>query len=730
VNIRSLTKGFLTHLSAAIILAVINVIYAVSFASLLFSGDLSPFVPVGVGILLFSNAISAIILSFASSISGLISTFKTNIVAITGVMATAIGAATLPDQTLPTILAALAMSTMITGALLFFLGSLKLGNLVRFIPYPVVGGFFAGTGFLILKGAVPVIMDVPLTLENLPFWLELRNVIIWGPSLLFALLLLITEKRRKNRLAIPTALLGAIGLFYAVLLVTGTSLGEAKAMGLLFQGFPFNNLFPPIGLTPWLNVDFSVLAGQYGSILAVVLISPILCLILISGIEVGTGQEVTLEKDLKGAGAVNIIIGFLGGVVSFHAAADTVLSHRLGARSMVVGVLFGLICAACLFLGPAMISLFPKFVMGGLLLYQGLSFTIDWVHRARTRMPRLDHMLVWLILFAVVVLGFVKGVMAGILIAFVFFVVNYSRVSVFRHVFSAKEIRSSVERAVLQQELLREKGGQIRILALQGYIFFGSAYRILSRIKGWPEMTRGGDIRFIVLDFHWVTNIDMSAVGILLKLRQFTEAKKTMLVFANLNRDVSAKLKLVDFFAKEDSKTLCRSFPDLDHALEWCEDGVLSSETVQQEKEPSLEEHLRGWFSHSEMSLRFIPYLETLWVEAGKTLFRQGDAPDSLYILISGRISIYLEKNERKRIRVLTMRSGSIMGEMGLYTSSGRTATAETDTRSHLAILSVRAFHRMQRDDPEVAAEVHKFIVTLLSKRIARADQALNLLIP
>jgi SulP family sulfate permease len=157
---------------------------------------------------------------------------------------------------------------------------------------------------------------------------------------------------------------------------------------------------------------------------------------------------------------------------------------------------------------------------------------------------------------------------------------------------------------------------------------------------------------------------------------------------------------------------------------------VLSSKTIQEEKEPSLEEHLRGWFSHPDMSLRFIPYLEMLWVEAGKMLFRQGDEPDSLYILISGRISIYLEKYERKRIRVLTMRSGSIMGEMGLYTSSGRTATAETDTRSHLAILSVKAFNRMQKDDPEVAAEVHKFIVTLLSKRVARADQALSVLIP
>jgi len=730
VNIQSVTKGTLTNLSAAAVLAGINVIYAVSFASLLFSGDLTPFIPIGVGILLFSNAISAIILSLTSSIPGLISTFKTNIVAIMGVMAASVGAVTLTDRALPTIVTAISVSTMATGVFLFFLGSLHLGNLIRFIPYPVVGGFFAGTGFLIVKGAVPVIMEIPLTLANLPLWLELRNVIIWGPSLLFALLLLKLEEYRKNSLTMPVALVAAMGLFYGVLLVTGTSLAQAKAMGLLFQGFHFHNLLPAMGLSLWQHMDLSVLAGQYESILAIVLISPMLCLILISGIEVGTGKDVTLEKDLKGAGAANMVIGLLGGVASFHTAADTGLSHRLGARSRVVGILFGLICAACLFMGPALISFFPKFVMGGLLLYQGISFIIDWVYRARTRMPRLDHILVWIILFSVVVLGFVKGVMAGILIAFIFFVFNYSRTSVFRHILSAKEIRSRVDRSVLEQDLLRKKGDQIRILPLQGYIFFGSAHRILGRIKGWPEMKKDEGVNFIILDFRWVTNIDMSAISILLKLRQFTDTRKTQLLLTDLNRDVAAKLNLVDFFAKEDGKTLCRPFSDLDHALEWCEDRMLSLETIQKEKGSSLEEHLKGWFSRPEMSLRFIPYLETLRADVGKTLFRQGDPSDCLYILISGKITIHLEKKGRKRIRLLTMRSGSIMGEMGLYTSSARTATAETETPCRLATLSVEAFHRMQKDDPDVAAEVHKFIVTLLSERIGRADQALNMLIP
>ncbi len=123
-------------------------------------------------------------------------------------------------------------------------------------------------------------------------------------------------------------------------------------------------------------------------------------------------------------------------------------------------------------------------------------------------------------------------------------------------------------------------------------------------------------------------------------------------------------------------------------------------------------------------------YLGLRQFDAAETLFRQGDSSDSLYILISGEITIYTEGNDGKRIRLLMMRSGSIMGEMGLYTSLSRTASAKTETPCRVAMLSLKSFNRMQEEAPKVAAELHKFIVELLSDRIARADKMFKMLIP
>ena len=54
-----------------------------------------------------------------------------------------------------------------TGVFLLVLVTCKLGRLIRFIPYPVVGGFLAGTGWLLVKGSLGVMTDLPLSFSQL-----------------------------------------------------------------------------------------------------------------------------------------------------------------------------------------------------------------------------------------------------------------------------------------------------------------------------------------------------------------------------------------------------------------------------------------------------------------------------------------------------------------------------------------------------------------------------------
>ena len=148
-----------------------------------------------------------------------------------------------------------------------------------------------------------------------------------------------------------------------------------------------------------------------------------------------------------------------------------------------VGLISASLCGAALFLGGSLLAFFPKPIAGGLLLYLGLSFLVEWLYDGWFKLPKTDYFLVCLILFIVGVFGFMEGVGVGVLVAIVLSVVNYSRINVVKHTLSGTHCQSNVDRTLSHKKLLDVKGEQIYVLKLQGYIFFGTANNLLDQIR-------------------------------------------------------------------------------------------------------------------------------------------------------------------------------------------------------------------------------------------------------
>jgi len=129
-----------------------------------------------------------------------------------------------------TIIAAIMVTTLIVGLFLVLLARLKLGNLVRYIPYPVTGGFFAGIGYIFVEGGLTVASSREPTFSAFSETEFVRLII---PAVLLALCLIIGKLFRDNRFAVPGILLLSIVIFYGVLIFSGISPEEAAANGLL-----------------------------------------------------------------------------------------------------------------------------------------------------------------------------------------------------------------------------------------------------------------------------------------------------------------------------------------------------------------------------------------------------------------------------------------------------------------------------------------------------------------
>jgi len=131
--------------------------------------------------------------------------------------------------------------------------------------------------------------------------------------------------------------------------------------------------------------------------------------------------------------------------------------------------------------------------MGGLILYVGLELLLDNVGKSWRQLPKSEFALVCLIIVVVALLGFLKGIGVGILLAIILFVINYSCIEVIKSHLSGRIYHSRVERSAMEHRILSRRGDGLQIFILQGYLFFGTAERLLSNIR---EFIRR----------HWKTN--------------------------------------------------------------------------------------------------------------------------------------------------------------------------------------------------------------------------------
>lgn len=168
LKLRRLAASIMPDVAAGSLSALVTLSYAISYGVLIFSGqELRPYVSVGVHAALMAAWVVALVVALGSSFHFAIAGPDSNTTAILLVMASSVAAAlaqrTSGEQISTSVLMMLAVSAVLGGLLVSILGVLRCGRLVRFLPYPVAGGFLAGTAFLIVAGGFQVLAGVPLT---------------------------------------------------------------------------------------------------------------------------------------------------------------------------------------------------------------------------------------------------------------------------------------------------------------------------------------------------------------------------------------------------------------------------------------------------------------------------------------------------------------------------------------------------------------------------------------
>ena len=597
---------------------------------------------------------------------------------------------------------------------------------MRYIPYPIVGGFLAGLGWLIFNAAFAVVVDHRVSAQTLPILLGDGVVMRWLPALTFAVCVLVLQARIRNVMIMPVMIILAVVLFYAWAQFVVGDLDALAEAGWFLPEVPESIAWPPLDVAAIARIDPAMIGASAGGILTLIVVCTLNVFFRASAQELVSGRELDFNRECTVNGAANVVSGVAGGgVLGYHGPISTALVELTDVYGRLVGLILALMFWLTLMFGSAFFALIPRLLPAGLLMYFGLQFMKDWLLDSWFTLPKQDYMIVAVIALATAFFGLLNGLGLGLALAMSFFVLEYSRMDVVKQKLSGGVHRSNLDRSFAENQYLQREGEKILILRLQGYLFFGTAYRFYQQLKSIISADEEDEIQYIVLDFKSVRGCDASTINDFRKLKQLTDRSGIELLFSSVRPDLRPLLAGGDILERKAGRP--QFYYDLDHAMEWCENALLEGAALFAKAQVTVEEQLaQHAIIDSRDASALHKYLERVETAAGDVIVRQGDESDALYFIESGRVDVLLQGEGPEVLRLRSMTAGTVIGEVGFYLKKARTASIVVTEPGVLQRLSLEALQEMEATDPHTASALHMFITCALSDRLSTTNRVIQ----
>jgi len=705
--------------------SVLTVTFGLSYALLIFTGPLTPYLSYGVAATFIASAVLGAVVALGSSFPFAIAAPESSTAAMTGILASSlVEHMTTRDPStslLAPVLITLGLSAIITGIVLCGFGVTRMGRAIRYVPYPVVGGFLGATGCLIVLGAIRVITGQRLQLATLDQFANILTLSELAAACAMALVLYLTWHRSRTTFGLPAILVGGIIVAHIAFWLAGITSTEAQASGWTFQPPPAVNIMLPWSAAEISHYPWYAPPDLIGNLIAVIFVTASSTLFNTTGVEVASHREANLERELNVTGVANILSGAFGGFTGCISVSRSILNLNSGGTSRLSGLTGAAISTIMLAAAPALLGYMPKFVLGGLLLYLGADQLHKWIVQSRRRLSFIEYLSLLAIIVIIVQWGFIAGTLIGVVIGCATFALSASRIDSIKFGFDGSEYRSSLDRARDDQAVLSAHGGKIQGLNLQSYLFFGSANRLYERVKA--LLARHPECHFLIFDFKLITGIDSSAAYSFAQIKRTAHDLGIKLVLVHLPAAAEKALRSSEFISSE-----VNIVPELDHALEWCENEIIVQHKGLEREEASL----RDWFTEilgSERdAMELIHRCQRLEVEAGEIIVSAGDAADSMHFILDGRVGIMIPTNEGGSTRVRSLGRYTTIGEMGLVSRSPRSATIQAEVASTLYVLTVEKFEAINQDDPALGQKLLTYFVSVMAERLTFANRMIAVL--
>ncbi len=633
----------------------------------------------------------------------------------------------------PQILLLLTMVALLAGLLQLVYGLAGGGQLIKYIPFPVISGYLSAVGVIIIQGQIPQLLGLA---KGMNLWIGIASPHLWQwPNLVIggATIVAVIVAPKLTR-ALPAPIFGmAAGM--ATFFVLTLSLPEyfqnsreRLVVGAVTGGF---SIVRSIAVNRWsamgnLNLsDFAPLVVQSLTLSILLSIDTLKTCVVVDTL---THSRHNSNRELMGQGVANSISAMLGGIPGGGTTGATLVNVNSGARTKWSGFIEGFfVLSAFLFFGRA-IGQMPIAALAGILIVVAARMVDrNSLDLLRHKSTVLDFLVIVAVIGVAIRFDLIAAAGVGLALSILLFIREQIRGTVIRRKLHGDQVSSKQHRLPAEKDVLRANGTLITVCQLQGSLFFGTTDQLLQELDSDLKQSR-----YIIFDMTRVQSVDFTAAHMLEQIETTLRDRSGQLIFASLPASLPTGQDLQKYFRQLHlgAKTpLAMPFNSLDEALEWTEDRVLEdlhfkNNDDDQPLELAETDLLKGLEPDTISILQNCSIIRTY--EAGERIFRTGDSGDELFLIRKGAVRISLQLTDGRHYNVTTFARGDFFGDMAFLDRGNRSADATAIIPTELFEISRRHFDEIARDRPVMATRVFEVLAGALAVRLRYADVELR----
>lgn len=447
----------------------------------------------------------------------------------------------------------LAIATIIAGLMLVAMGVLKLGTIIKFIPFPVVVGFTSGIALTIFATQIKDLFG--LQIEKVPAdflnkWVVYaQNIssVNWWTLLIGLLSIVIISVTPRFSKKIPGSLL-AIILMTVLVYFLKNSFG-IQGIETIGDRFTINASIPQANSY---NIDFDTVRTLLPVAFTIAMLGAIESLLSATVSDGVIGSKHNSNTELIAQGVANIITPIFGGIPATGAIARTMTNINNGGRTPVAGIIHAIVLGLILFFLGGLTKHIPMACLAGVLMVVAYNMSEWRTFKSLMRNTKSDVTVLLATFLLTVIFDLTIAIEVGLLLAVLLFLRRITEVSTVSVIQDVVDKTDYVEEGIESEKLEIPKG--VSIYEIEGPFFFGVANKFEETMK-----QVGGSSKVRIIRMRKVPFIDSTGAHNLENLIKMSHKDKTRIVLSGVNDNVREVLQKVEIDKLIGSENICNN---------------------------------------------------------------------------------------------------------------------------------------------------------------------------